>query len=80
MAAARRRFETLVLAYADETSISAASGSMFVDPGATRTRMRQLAFPGEEPRASNRPKKSPRSILGRLLSDVKTGERVRVEV
>ncbi len=41
--------ETLVLAYADETEHAGRIRVHIVDPGATRTRMRQLAFPGEEP-------------------------------
>jgi NAD(P)-dependent dehydrogenase (short-subunit alcohol dehydrogenase family) len=41
--------ETLMLAYADETEHLGKVRVHIVDPGATRTRMRQLAFPGEEP-------------------------------
>src|SRR3954462_7827858 len=41
--------ETLLLAYADETQHSGKIRVHVIDPGATRTRMRQLAFPGEEP-------------------------------
>jgi hypothetical protein len=50
-----------------------------VDPGATRTRMRQLAFPGEEPESVKPPEAVAETILQRVLSDAKTGERVRVE-
>ena len=41
--------ETLVRAYADETDYTGRIKVHIVDPGATRTRMRALAFPGEEP-------------------------------
>src|SRR5919112_2870207 len=41
--------ETLLGAYADETEYTGRIRVHIVDPGATRTRMRQLAFPGEEP-------------------------------
>src|SRR5438067_13162378 len=41
--------ETLLGAYADETAFTNRIRVHIVDPGATRTRMRQLAFPGEEP-------------------------------
>ena len=71
--------ETLVLAYADETEHAGRIRVHVVDPGATRTRMRQLAFPGEEPESVKPPEEVATAILGRLLSEARTGERVRVE-
>jgi NAD(P)-dependent dehydrogenase (short-subunit alcohol dehydrogenase family) len=71
--------ETLVLAYADETEHAGKIRVHVVDPGATRTRMRQLAFPGEEPETVKSPEVAAKAILERLLADAKTGERVRVE-
>jgi NAD(P)-dependent dehydrogenase (short-subunit alcohol dehydrogenase family) len=71
--------ETLVLAYADETEHAGKIRVHIVDPGATRTRMRQLAFPGEEPESVKPPEVAAEAIVGRLLADVKSGERVRVE-
>jgi NAD(P)-dependent dehydrogenase (short-subunit alcohol dehydrogenase family) len=71
--------ETLVLAYADETEHAGKIRVHIVDPGATRTRMRQLAFPGEEPESVKPPEVAAKAIVERLLADVKTGERVRVE-
>ena len=52
---------------------------MSLDPGATRTRMRQLAFPGEEPESVKPPETVAEAILRRLSEDTKTGERFRVE-
>ena len=72
-------FETLLLAYADETEHFGRVRVHIVDPGATRTRMRQLAFPGEEPASVKPPEDVAKAILGRLLSDAKSGERIRVE-
>lgn len=71
--------ETLVLAYADETEHAGKIRVHIVDPGATRTRMRQLAFPGEEPDSVKPPEVAANAILKRLLADAKTGERLRVE-
>ena len=71
--------ETLVLAYADETEHAGKIRVHVVDPGASRTRMRQLAFPGEEPESVKPPEVAARAILERLLADAKSGERVRVE-
>ena len=47
--ASKAAFDTLLGAYADETAHAGRLRVQIVDPGATRTRMRQLAFPGEEP-------------------------------
>ncbi len=71
--------ESLVLAYADETEHAGRIRVHIVDPGATRTRMRQLAYPGEEPESLKPPQEVARAILDRLLSSAKTGERMRVE-
>ena len=71
--------ETLVLSYADETEHAGKIRVHIIDPGATRTRMRQLAFPGEEPSSVKPPEDVAKVILDRLLSEAKTGERVRID-
>ena len=71
--------ETLVGAYADETAFTNRLRGHIVDPGATRTRMRALAFPGEEPEMVKSPDVVGRAILERLLADVPSGEKMRVE-
>ena len=71
--------EALVLAYADETEHAGKIRVHIVDPGASRTRMRQLALPGEEPDSVKPPEVAAKAILRRLLADAKTGERIRVE-
>jgi NAD(P)-dependent dehydrogenase (short-subunit alcohol dehydrogenase family) len=71
--------ETLLGAYADETAHTGRIRVHIVDPGATRTRMRALAFPGEEPDSVKPPEIVAKAILERLLADVPSGEKVRVE-
>jgi NAD(P)-dependent dehydrogenase (short-subunit alcohol dehydrogenase family) len=71
--------ETLLGAYADETQHSGKIRVHIVDPGATRTRMRQLAFPGEEPDSVKPPEVVAAAILERLRSEAPSGERVRIE-
>jgi NAD(P)-dependent dehydrogenase (short-subunit alcohol dehydrogenase family) len=71
--------ETLLGAYADETAFTNKLRVHIVDPGATRTRMRALAFPGEEPESVKPPEVVARAILDRILADAATGEKVRVE-
>ena len=71
--------ETLLGAYADETAHTGRIRVHIVDPGATRTRMRALAFPGEEPDSVKPPEVVAEAIVERLLVDTPTGEKLRVE-
>ena len=71
--------ETLLGTYADETAFSKRIRVHIVDPGATRTRMRALAFPGEEPEQVKPPEVVGQAILARIVADAPTGEKVRVE-
>ena len=71
--------ENLALSYGDETAYSGKVRVHLLDPGATRTRMRQLAFPGEEPESLKPPEAVADYILQRLLSDAPSGERVSVD-
>jgi NAD(P)-dependent dehydrogenase (short-subunit alcohol dehydrogenase family) len=71
--------ETLLGAYADETAFTKRMRVHIVDPGATRTRMRALAFPGEEPESLKPPEAVAGAIVARLGADVPTGERLRVD-
>ena len=71
--------ENLLGAYADETEHTGRVRVHIVDPGATRTRMRQLAFPGEEPESVKPPEAVAEFILDRLTSEVESGELVRAD-
>jgi NAD(P)-dependent dehydrogenase (short-subunit alcohol dehydrogenase family) len=72
-------FDNLLGTYADETEHTGRIHVHVLDPGATRTRMRQLAFPGEEPESVKPPEAVAEAIVRRLSEDTKTGERFRVE-
>ena len=71
--------ETLLGAYADETEYSGRLRVHIVDPGATRTRMRALAYPGEEPESVKPPEVVASAIVTRLSVNSPSGEKVRVE-
>jgi len=71
--------ESLLGAYADETAYLGRVRVHIVDPGATRTKMRALAFPGEEPESLKPPEVVAKAIVERLTADAPTGEKVRVE-
>jgi NAD(P)-dependent dehydrogenase (short-subunit alcohol dehydrogenase family) len=71
--------ETLLGAYADETAHGGRLRVHIIDPGATRTRMRALAFPGEEPENVKPPQAVAAAIAKRLASVAPTGEKLRLE-
>lgn len=71
--------ETLLGAYADETAHTKRIRVHIIDPGATRTRMRALAFPGEEPESVKAPEIVAEAIVERLKADAPTAEKVRID-
>ena len=71
--------ESLLGAYADETAFTKKIRVHIVDPGATRTRMRALAFPGEEPESVKPPEVVAATILELLTAETANEKKVRVE-
>ena len=76
--ASKAAFDTLLGAYADETAHAGKLRVQIVDPGATRTRLRALAFPGEEAAALKGPDVVAAAIMAALAGNLATGSRVRV--
>ena len=77
--ASKAAFENLLACYADETEHAGKLRVQLIDPGATRTRMRQNAFPGEEPSSLKTPDVVAAAILDRLTGDAETGSRFRID-
>lgn len=77
--ASKAAFDTLLGAYADETAHAGRLRVQIIDPGATRTRMRQLAFPGEEPDSVKGPEVVAAAIIERLQGDAETASRFRID-
>jgi NAD(P)-dependent dehydrogenase (short-subunit alcohol dehydrogenase family) len=71
--------EMLLRSYADETAHTGTIRVHIVDPGATRTRMRALAFPGEEPESIKPPETVAAAIVERITADAPTGDKLRVD-
>jgi NAD(P)-dependent dehydrogenase (short-subunit alcohol dehydrogenase family) len=71
--------ETLLGAYADEVEYLGRLKVHIIDPGATRTRMRALAFPGEEPETVKPPEVVARGIVERLTADAPLADKIRIE-
>lgn len=77
--ASKAALETLVLAYGDEVANLAPVKVAIVDPGATATRMRAAAYPGEDP-ATLKPPEAVADAIVRLATDgFESGHRMRVE-
>ena len=77
--ASKAAFDTMLGAYADETAHAGKLRVQIIDPGATRTRIRQLAFPGEEPASLKGPEVVAAAIVQRLQCDAATGSRSRID-
>lgn len=77
-AASKAAFEALLLTYADEVENLRDIRVAIVDPGATATKMRARAFPGEDPATLQQPEAVAESILGLVREGYPTGFRQRV--
>jgi short-subunit dehydrogenase len=72
-AASKAAFENLVLSYGEEVRNLTAIRVALLNPGATATRMRALAYPGEEPATLKAPEAVAESLLALLAADFETG-------
>ena len=77
-AASKAALEDLVLAYGDEMENLAPLKVAIVYPGATRTKMRAEAYPGEDPETLKTPDVVGDAIVTLLTEDFPTGHRIRV--
>ena len=76
--ASKAALETLLLAYGDEVANIAAIRVAIVDPGATATKMRAAAFPGEDAATITQPETVGEAIATLVEGDFETGFRMRV--
>ncbi len=77
--ASKAAFETLLGAYGEENRNLGRVKVAIIDPGATRTKMRALAFPGEEPASVKSPEVVGARIAALAVDGFETGLRERVE-
>ncbi len=77
--ASKAALETLVLSYAEEQRNLGKVRVAILDPGATRTRMREKAFPGEDPASVKAPDVVGERIAALLADTFETAHRERVE-
>lgn len=77
--ASKAAFETLIGAYGEEMEAISPIRTMILDPGATRTRMRADAFPGEDPESVKDPAVVAERIAALAVAGFAAGYRERVE-
>jgi NAD(P)-dependent dehydrogenase (short-subunit alcohol dehydrogenase family) len=77
--ASKAALDTLLLAYADEMAAISPVRVAIVDPGATATRMRARAYPGEDAATVKQPDVVGAAIAGLVTGGFETGHRMRVE-
>ena len=71
--ATKAAFENLLLSYADEVRNLTKVRVALLDPGATRTKMRARAYPGEAPESVKPPEVVAERIVAMLAEDFETG-------
>jgi NAD(P)-dependent dehydrogenase (short-subunit alcohol dehydrogenase family) len=71
-------FDNLLECYAQEVANTGAIRVALVDPGATRTAMREKAYPGEDPQTVKPPEEVASRIAELFEGDFETGRRERV--
>lgn len=76
--ASKAALETLVLSYGEEMRNLGKIRTAIVDPGRTRTEMRALAYPGEDPASVKLPSVVADRLVEILASDFATGERFEI--
>lgn len=77
--ASKAAFENLLLSYGKEVENIAAVRVAVIDPGATRTKMRARAFPGEDPNTLKTPEVVADRIAALLAEGFEPGHFERVE-
>lgn len=77
--ASKAAFEALLLTYAEEVRHISGTRVAILDPGATRTRMRERAYPGEDPASVKPPEQVAERVAALLADDFDTGHFERIE-
>lgn len=77
--ASKAALENLLLSYGAEVANVSKTRVAVLDPGATRTKMRERAYPGEAPTSVKPPEVVADRIVTLLTEDFETGLRERVE-
>lgn len=77
--ASKAAFETLLFAYGDEIENISKIRVAVIDPGATRTKMRARAYPGEDPQSVKAPEVVGKAIAELIGNGFEINHRLRLE-
>jgi len=77
--ATKAALETLIEAYGEEVKSISNIRTAIVDPGATATKMRAKAFPGEDPATIKQPAQVGEAIAKLAVDGFETGMKLRIE-
>ena len=77
--ASKAAFEIMLSAYAEETRNVGRVKVAIIDPGATATKMREKAYPGEDPATLKSPQVVGERVAELVATGFETGHRERVE-
>lgn len=77
--ATKAALENLVTSYGEEVRNISKVRTAIVDPGATRTKMRARAYPGEDPASVKPPERVADRIAALFASDFETGHFERID-
>ena len=77
--ASKAAFEVMLSAYAEETRNVGRIKVAIIDPGATATKMRQKAYPGENPATLKSPETVGQRVTALLTEGYETNHRERIE-
>jgi NAD(P)-dependent dehydrogenase (short-subunit alcohol dehydrogenase family) len=76
--ATKAAFENLLLSYSEEVRNLTKVRVAIVDPGATRTKMRERAYPGEAPESVKPPEAVAEQLAALVAADFETGALVQI--
>ena len=77
--ASKAAFEVMLAAYGEETRNVGRIKVAIIDPGATATKMRAKAYPGEDPAALKSPAIVGARVAALLIDGYETNHRERIE-
>ena len=77
--ASKAALETIILSYGEEVRNLAKVRTAIIDPGRTRTAMRERAYPGEDPQSLKPPVDVANRLVEILNSDFETGARFDID-
>ena len=77
--ASKAAFDNLIASYGLEMANISPVRTAIVDPGATRTKMRERAYPGEDPQRVKPPERVAEAIVQLMADGFDTGTRIRVD-